>query len=231
MKAKLTGGMYSFRWQPSTNVVPKFECFIRNYTNEPHTPNRKKATMSEIYISGKTIDRSSEVVKGEYEDCVFNAYSFAGANLSDYKFVNCEFTACDFSMAKLTNTAFRDVVFNECKMLGLAFNSCNVFGLSFSFNNCHLNHSSFYKTKLKKIVFRDSQLKDADFTEADLSGVVFAHCDLDRAVFNQTNLEKADFSTAYNFSLDPENNRMKKAKFSASTLGGLLGKYDLQIER
>ncbi|WP_419802798.1 hypothetical protein [Mucilaginibacter sp.] len=40
---------------------------------------------------------------------------------------------------------------------------------------------------------------------------------------------EADFSSAYNFSIDPENNRIKKAKFSVAGLPGLLEKFGLKI--
>jgi hypothetical protein len=43
-------------------------------------------------------------------------------------------------------------------------------------------------------------------------------------------LEKADFRTAFNYSINPETNRIKKAKFSKEGLNGLLDKYDIEIE-
>lgn len=49
------------------------------------------------------------------------------------------------------------------------------------------------------------------------------------AVFENTNLEKADFTTSYNYDIDPEKNRMKKAKFLQNGLHGLLLKYDLVV--
>ena len=42
-------------------------------------------------------------------------------------------------------------------------------------------------------------------------------------------LQGADFRTAYNLSLDPEKNRIKKAMFSKEGALGLLLKYKLQI--
>jgi fluoroquinolone resistance protein len=42
--------------------------------------------------------------------------------------------------------------------------------------------------------------------------------------------EKTDFRTAINYSIDPENNRIKKAKFNFSEIFGLLDKYDIEIE-
>jgi hypothetical protein len=48
---------------------------------------------------------------------------------------------------------------------------------------------------------------------------------------NNTNLEKAHFSTAYNFSIDPSQNRLTKAKFSHDRSEGLLHKYQLDIDK
>jgi hypothetical protein len=50
------------------------------------------------------------------------------------------------------------------------------------------------------------------------------------AMLCQINLEQADLSTSYGFIIDPENNRMKKARFSLSGLAGLLVKYGIVVE-
>ena len=116
-------------------------------------------------------------------------------------------------------------------MLGLYFDSCNKFGLSFSFENCILNHSTFYRTKIKKTTFKNTQLRETDFTECDLTESLFDNCDLTSATFDHTIIEKADFRTSYNYTIDPEINRIKKAKFSISGISGLLEKYDIIIDR
>ena len=115
-------------------------------------------------------------------------------------------------------------------MLGLLFDNCNGIGLSFGFENCTQNHSSFYKTKIKKTIFKKSQLQEVDFSECDLTDANFDNCDLSGAAFEKTNLEKADFRTALNYSINPEINRIKMAKFSLAGLHGLLHKYDIQLE-
>ena len=83
---------------------------------------------------------------------------------------------------------------------------------------------------LKKTRFKNCSLHEVDFSECDLSGSIFEHCDLARSAFNRTVLEKVDFRTSYNYSIDPEINRIKKAKFSLVGLTGLLDKYDIEIE-
>jgi uncharacterized protein YjbI with pentapeptide repeats len=115
-------------------------------------------------------------------------------------------------------------------MLGLHFDNCNQIGLSFSFDGCQLKHSSFYKLKIKKTVFRNTQLQEADFSECDLTAAQFDNCDLSGVIFNRSILEKADFRTASNYTMDPEINKMKGAKFSVDGVAGLLRKYGLVIE-
>ena len=50
------------------------------------------------------------------------------------------------------------------------------------------------------------------------------------AIFDKTLLEKSDFRKAFNYTIDPETNRIKKAKFSLHSISGLLVKYDIEIE-
>jgi len=183
---------------------------------------------------GKTFDKVdfsvAPFVKGEYEDCVFDNCDLSNVNLSGSRFGECRFIGCNLSMAKLGDTVLRDVVFKDCKMLGLQFGHCSGFGLAFSFEGCILDHSSFYKLKVKKTIFKNCSLQEVDFTEADLSESYFGDCDLNKAVFESTLLEKADLRTAINYSINPEINKLKKGKFSLPGVLGLLDKYDIQIE-
>jgi fluoroquinolone resistance protein len=102
--------------------------------------------------------------------------------------------------------------------------------LSFSFENCVLNFSSFYQLKVKKTQFKDCKLQEVEFIAADFTGSVFLNCDLTHSRFENTILERVDFRTAYNFSIDPELNKISKAKFSQSGIAGLLDKYQIEIE-
>lgn len=191
--------------------------------------------MEEIFFEDKTFDHldfvQTPLPRGEYEYCTFNHCLFSRADLSNSCFLNCSFVECDLSMAHLHKTSLNEVHFRNCKMLGMRFDQCNGFGLSFGFERCQLNHSSFYGVRIKTTLFRYSQLQEVDFTGADLSAATFDHCDLTNARFEQTILEKADFRTSLNYSLDPELNRIGKALFSMEGLPGLLGKYDIKIER
>jgi len=82
---------------------------------------------------------------------------------------------------------------------------------------------------MEKTAFVDCSLREADFTEADLTMAVFDKCKLYNAIFYHTMIEKTDFSTSINIILDPEKNRIKKARFSAEGALGLLAKYNIEI--
>ncbi len=167
---------------------------------------------------------------GDYENCIFINCNFSGSDLSDCMFSECEFDGCDLSMAKLANTSFRKVRFRNCKLLGLRIEHCNPFLLAFDFDNCILNFSSFYKLKMKKVQFKSCSIQDVEFIESEFPYSSFEDSDLNRTVFQASNLEGSDFRTAYNYSIDPEINRITKAKFFVEGLPGLLEKYNLSIE-
>ena len=133
-------------------------------------------------------------------------------------------------MAVLTKATLNNVQFNDCKLLGLHLEHCNKFLLSVSFRNCILDLSCFFRLNLKKTQFINCSLKEADFSATDVSGSIFTGCDLSGAVFDATNLEKADLRSSLNYTIDPEKNKIKKAKFSVHGLAGLLDKYDIVVE-
>lgn len=190
--------------------------------------------MERAYVEDETFEKidfsANALPRGDYDHCIFISCNFSGADLSGIHFSACEFTGCNFSMANLAGTALKDVKFKDCKLLGLHFEYCNDFLFSIDIDTCLLNLSSFYKMKLKKTRFKNSSLQEADFSEADLSAADFHNCDLLKAVFSNTILEKGDFRTAYNYSIDPARNRIKKARFSMEGIAGLLDGYDIVIE-
>jgi len=170
------------------------------------------------------------LIGGEYDNCRFVDCNLSNADLSECKFLECEFERCDLSLVRIHKTAWVEATFTECKMLGLQFESCHQIGLSFSFDKCSLNHCSFYQTVIRKTQFAHSQLHEVDFTECDLTESIFNSCDLAGAKFENTILEKADLGTSFHYSVDPEINRIRHAKFSLPHVTGLLEKYDIVID-
>jgi fluoroquinolone resistance protein len=187
-----------------------------------------KPIIEEEEFSGIAFTREN-LQKGEYEGCSFVNCDFSEVHLSNFDFVDCTFEDCNLSNVKVSNTAFKQAKFKNCKLLGVNFGECNPFLFSVSFEDCFLKLATFYKLKIKATKFKNCNLQEADFTEADLTASLLDNCDLAGAIFEKTILEKTDFRSSFNFSIDPELNRLKKAKFSLNTIGGLLDKYNLEI--
>jgi fluoroquinolone resistance protein len=168
--------------------------------------------------------------EGYYEQCAFIHCNFNSADLSGVRFVNCRFDGCDLSLAKLKNTSLQEVKFVTCKLLGVQFSDCRKFMLELDFDSCMLKLSLFSGLKLKNTRFKNCDIQEADFSEADLSGAIFDGSDLQQAIFFHTNLEKADFRSAGNYSINPETNRLRTARFSLPGVTGLLDTYGIEIE-
>ena len=132
-------------------------------------------------------------------------------------------------MVTMAGTSLKNVSFTDSKLLGINFSYCESFLFSVNFTNCILDYASFEKKKMLKTPFNGCSLKNVIFTETILQGAEFDNCDLSGAVFERTDLQDVDFSTSFNFSIDPELNKMKNARFSSYGLAGLLEKYKIKV--
>lgn len=190
--------------------------------------------MERVYIEDQTFEKKQivDVTGGSitYDNCTFKDCNFSGADLSFIHLMDATFINCDISNAKLQKTALRNVHFKDCKTMGLLFDDCEDFLFEVSFENCILNFSSFARRKMKNAKFINCTLTEANFTHTDLTAANFEKCDLSGTKFENAILEKADFRTSINYSIDPELNKLKKAKFSLLGLPGLLDKYGIIIE-
>jgi fluoroquinolone resistance protein len=115
-------------------------------------------------------------------------------------------------------------------MLGMRIENLGLLSTNLIFSHCQMDFVSLSHLNLTGVQFEDCSLKEADFTEADLEGAEFINCDLHKALFYRTNLQGADFSSALRIQLDPEENSLRKARFSLEALPGLLVKYGIKIE-
>lgn len=170
------------------------------------------------------------IADNKYEYCVFSDCDFAESSFLSCSFINCKFIKCNFSMTKLSQSTFNDVEFEYSKILGVDFSQCNDFIFEVRFDTCILDYSSFEKRKMSKTIFRKTSLKGVDFANADLKQSSFIDCDMNETIFYYTNLQEADLSSAFNYTINPEENTIKKARFSKDGLIGLLQKYNIIIE-
>lgn len=178
--------------------------------------------------SGISYERDAVNFK-DFEDCVFENCDFSKCVFVGVTFINCTFNDCTFSGAKINYVAFRTAYFNRCKIVDVNFAMCDKLIFEIHFNECVLDFSKFYTLKIKGTTFTDCSIIAVDFMNADLTGVLFDNCDLYRATFMKTILEKADFASSFNYTLDPEKNKIKKAIFSLNGVKGLLAKHDIVI--
>ena len=100
----------------------------------------------------------------------------------------------------------------------------------FEFKDCILDYAKFYTLNIKGTIFTGCRLIAVDFMSADLTDVVFDNCDMHKSYFMDTIAYKTDFTTSYNYSIDPEKNKLKKAIFSKEGLKGLLAKYEIVVK-
>lgn len=175
------------------------------------------------------IDYTKSSLEEEYYRCTFKNCNFSGIRIGKVLFEQCRFEHCNLSLVMASNTSWQEVTFYECKMTGTNLAASNGFSLSFTFEGCILSYAIFQELKLQGTHFTKCILQEAEFSGANLSGAVFKECDLSRTVFQHTNLEGADFTTALYYSINPNLNRVRKARFSRFGLEGLLGSFGIEI--
>ena len=77
-------------------------------------------TFSDDIISDQQFT-SESLPKGKYLCYEFKNCSFQSSKLLDIEFVECVYKDCDLSLCVIGNTAFKDVKFINCKLLGGEF--------------------------------------------------------------------------------------------------------------
>jgi len=190
--------------------------------------------MSSNYILDTTVTGSVygtyDIMYKDFERCTFNDCDFTECDFLGVAFTDCTFISCNFSEAKINYVALRDAQFTNCDFTNVNFSMVDSLLLSVHFRDCVMDYSKFYTLKIKGTTFSNCSLIAVDFMNSDLSAVIFDNCNLHKAVFIDTIANNADFCTSYNFSIDPEKNKLRKAKFSEAGLKGLLEKYELIVK-
>jgi fluoroquinolone resistance protein len=187
-----------------------------------------KASVKTYHNIVEKIDFTATRLEREYESTLFRSCVFN--DISGVNFTDCLFESCNLSNAEVGKCKAQDITFKDCKLIGINFYQILDFGLTIQFENCMLDYASFDKKKMNKSAFKNCRLHGVNFSQTDLSKVEMVDCDLLDAIFDRTNLSGMNFTTNRNFVIDPQLNLVKKARFSASNLSGLLAKFDLIIE-
>lgn len=165
----------------------------------------------------------------DYERCTFADCDFSACDFTGVAFIDCTFTRCNFNEAKINYVGLRNVFFDGCNFTGVNFAMVDALLMAIEFKGCKLDYTKFYTLKLKGTVFTGCSLIAADFMSADLTEAVFDDCNLHKAVFHDTVALRADFTTSYNYAMDPERNKLRRARFSKEGLKGLLEKHEIVV--
>lgn len=189
--------------------------------------------MTEVSISEKTI-KSENFSRKNLDNWVFNYCSFISCDFSESilrntKFCGCSLTNCNLCLPKLEGCRFQDVQFDECKIIGADFYKCDKTFFSPSFKKCLLQYCNFSDLFMKNTSFNGSKIQESHFTHTLLNGADFNDTDLSGTIFHNCDLCKSDFSSATKYTIDPQTNKIKKAKFSLPEAVGLLSGFDIII--
>ncbi len=181
-------------------------------------------------FSGLMLDKN-ELKNKTFENCQFTDSNFNEAKLEDCKFIDCTFKSCNLSNAKFKNTSLSEVIFNESKLIGVDWTRVQWYLTSpFKFYKCNLSHSSFYELCLKKITIEECKAHDVDFRGGDFSSGSFILTDLKSSLFMRTKLYSSDFTGAINYNIDPNENNIRKGKFSMPEVVNLLHNFGIKIQ-
>ncbi|MBU1867316.1 MAG: pentapeptide repeat-containing protein, partial [Candidatus Margulisbacteria bacterium] len=140
------------------------------------------------------------------------------------------FTGCNLANIKVDGCGFRSVNFNGCKLIGIVFIKINKLLLDWSFQKCKIALCNFSGLDIKHSRFGECVIQGSDFVNADLRESDFSGCDLQNSTFRKANLEKANFTGAWNYYIDPTQNKVKGARFSYPEALSLLTSFGIKIE-
>lgn len=184
-------------------------------------------TFDDLNLSGKKITFK------EFDCCVFKECDFSEAALNKSKFVGCHFIRCNLSLAKVQQSQFFDVVFEECKAVGIDWTMASwsqyVFCSPIKFYKSIINDSSFFGLSLEELEVEECKAHDVDFREGNFSSANFCNTDFTNSLFNKTNLTAASFIDAINYDIDIYFNEVSKAKFSRLEAVRLLECLDIDL--
>lgn len=157
-----------------------------------------------------------------FTSCVFENCIFIEADFSSAQFSDCRFKRCNLHLVRLDGCRLQEVTFEGSKVVGAELYRCAGRFFSPRFEGCMLMGCNFSEAKMKNGFFRGCKIHDCSFSSSQLVGADFREADLAGTTFHHTDLSKADFRGAMNYSIDPQANTVKKARFSVPEVLSLL---------
>jgi uncharacterized protein YjbI with pentapeptide repeats len=163
-----------------------------------------------------------------FVDCVFNGCKFQQIQWQSCLFEDCEFINCDLSLNSFVSVGLRDTKFKECKLLGINWSDLSKPVLT-EFDSCIMDQCIFEHLDLRNTSFSNSRLQSAELHQCNLTKTNFSGCNLSHCVFENCDLSHAWFENATNYTINPQTNVLKKAKFSYPEVLSFLHPFDIEI--
>lgn len=169
-----------------------------------------------------------------FENCTFIKSSFIETIFHSCKFVECEFKECNLSSTQFKYTSLTDTVFEESKLIGINWTQLKWPNINLTspikIYQSNISHSSFFELELREIIIEECKAHDVDFRGCDLSNGRFILTDFQNSLFLNSKLYAADFTDAINYSINPQENDIRKGKYSMPDAINLLHYFDIEIE-
>ena len=168
-----------------------------------------------------------------FDNCQFHQCDFTECEFKRCKFTDCEFIKCNLSNIKIPFSNFTNTAFEDSKVVGINWAQAQwpliKLASPIVFYRCNMNFSSFMGLSLSEIVIEDCKAEEVDFRETNLSGANLAYTDFNKSQFVHCDLTKTDFTEATGYNIDPNQNKIKQAKFSFPEVIALLNHFDIEI--
>ncbi|KTD40735.1 pentapeptide repeat-containing protein [Legionella parisiensis] len=194
-------------------------------------PFNDQTYLSQVFTQ-LTIEKT-RIEQVNFESCRFKQCKFIDIVFRNTKFTDCDFENCYLALATFPGCKFSEVSFKNSKIIGVNWTELSWPLVKLTsplyFYNSNLSHSSFYGLELSSLIIEECKAHDVDFREANLSHASFVGSDLLNSLFLHTNLNSADFTNAINYAIDPNENKIKHARFSFPDVITLLDYFDIKI--
>ncbi|MEM8628838.1 MAG: pentapeptide repeat-containing protein [Chlamydiota bacterium] len=165
----------------------------------------------------------------EFFACTFSGLPLIETDFQGTHFSECSFASCDLHMLQMKRCRLQDVLFTDCKIVGVPFFLCERRFFTPQFQSCVLIGCNFSHLSMRGISFCKSKVHECSFLEADLTRANLQETDFAGSLFHHTNLAKADFKGARNYAINPQVNVVKKARFSLPDALCLLESFEVDI--
>jgi fluoroquinolone resistance protein len=165
-----------------------------------------------------------------FKNCIFKHCNFMQCTFESCSFVDCTFENCDLSVIKHNKTHFANLIFKKSKAIGVNWTEKFSFKITLEFYNSVINYSIFMGMTLRNFKLIDSIAHEVDFGDTKMKDAICTGTDFQDSVFLRTQLTNADFRKATNYTINPQNNAVKKANFSLPDALTLLSEFGVIVE-